>query len=193
MDSTVTVLPPPPAREGSSDRRSQPNRLHANMHPVTWKPIAAAVRGDGSLLGGGGSYIRLQNKVIATDELFTPYCPTSFPEARPCSEGQSAADKKASLLAKVRSRQKRQERRDMKARGNAEVAAVIESFIEAAEADDSLQCEPCGEDAASELFWESLTDHHDCEGKRLDGFESPQTRNVHSRGTKPDRRVRLGF
>ena len=81
----------------------------------------------------------------------------------------------------------------MNARGNAEVAAVIESPIEAAEADDSLQCEPCGDDAASELFWESLIDHHDCEGKRLDGCESPQTRNVHSRGTKPDRRVRLGI
>ena len=77
----------PPKSQGLSGKRSQLNRLQANLHPVTLDPLPPAVRIDGNGLMGSGVYLRLVQSEIRPNGNFKPHVPTIFPPATPTSQG----------------------------------------------------------------------------------------------------------
>ena len=186
---------PPPTSQGSSGRRSQLNRLLSNRHPVTLEALPPAVRIDGSGLVGSGTYLRLTRNGDSPDEHFKPYIPTCFPPAAPVSRGNAVAIEHELRRGRLVAKQvlsKKAERRLKRAQINAAASDLIKSFQGTDDDGDDVagECKVCDSDREMREFWNEVCQVPD--RAFLSQIESPQRRNMHSRGMKSSRLTRLG-
>lgn len=141
---------PPQKSQGSSGRRSQLNRLNANLHPVTCTAIPPAKRIDDNGLAGSGGYQRLMLRRDSVDEHFSPYVPTILPLAKAAENANSAMEKRDMLRARIRAKQLRCKKLVKKAkrdRRDAEVHELIHSFLnDESGSDEVVHCDVCVND-----------------------------------------------
>ena len=181
---------PPPTSQGSSGRRSQLHRLHANLHPVTLATLPAPVRSNGVLLAGEGGYSRLRDKKVEVDEHFIPYSPATFPTAQPSRHPLAARVKREMIHLRVLAKQNEDKRAIRRARHASccdEAAALFDDFVNGKIDDEGV----CNDDADSKDFWHNLHDYPTSTGSVMGRVLSPQHRHMHSRGCKPNRRDQL--
>jgi hypothetical protein len=187
---------PPPRSQGSSGRRSQLNRLNANLHPVTCTGIPPAKRIDGTGIMGDGTYRRRLGRRIPEVKDFTPYVPAIFQPAAPVMHGITAAEKRARLKDRILAKQlqsKRVERTLKKESIKAEADELIRSFVHGGGVDDQMEysCEVCSSDSEMRQFWDQVCPMFNSMNSKLANVESPQKRSMQARGVKPSRASRL--
>ena len=130
--------------------------LRAGLHPVTGDRLPAAIDSEGKPLGGSGLYSRLKPSE-GSDPNFSLYVPAAVAGPVP-QVGQSAADKRVLMLARIRDRPAKEARRKKRLRmleARMNLTNLIESFV--AEPVD-IGGEPTCQVDSDEEFWSNLPD-----------------------------------
>ena len=129
------------------------------------------------------------------DSNFSPYVPDLFPAAVSSSSGNAVAAKRELRRDRVLAKQaqnKKMVKIARRSRSDAEAEDLINSFMGDHEEveDEAMQCEVCNDDAEMQSFWNEVCTSPNRD--LLSAIESPQQRNIHSRGMKPTRLQLLG-
>ena len=132
---------------------------------------------------------------IQPNSNFKAYVPTIFPPATPSSQGSSVAVKRELRRGRIIAKQlqsKKMAKIAKKARIDAAADDLINSFRGTGESDeeDAVECKVCDYDVEMRSFWNDVCSVPN--RNLLSQFESPQQRNIHSRGVTSFRLLRLG-